>query len=231
MGNGFTFQLETLIFYSIAWAVCKYLHVDVKNVSVYGDDVIIPCKAFEKYVEVCAFYGFTVNKSKSYTSSSCFRESCGSHFFSGVNCKPYFLKEVIVDDLACYKVANGIRRLSHNPDLGYCDARFYTTWLTLRNAVKRPKFIPEFYGDGGFIVNFDEAKPFRAKYNIEGYFTKHVAAVPLKYSSDDHPVLLARLKGRSVDLAFRNETNLRGRVKQVTKRLFVNQWYFLGEWI
>ena len=45
MGNSYTFELESLIFYSLAVATCSHLGIDPRDVSVYGDDVIIPANA------------------------------------------------------------------------------------------------------------------------------------------------------------------------------------------
>lgn len=230
MGNGFTFELESLIFWSISMAVCKYLHIDTKEVSVYGDDVIIPVSAVNLFREMCGIYGFSVNEQKSFSSGH-FRESCGDHYFAGISCKPYFLKEVIltIDDI--YLAANSIRRVSHDPVLGYCDSRFLDSWKLLVSRVKRPCMIPDGYGDGGFIVNFDEATPSRARFGIEGYFTYARISHPIGYISEDHALLLARLKGGSAEISLRNETYLRNRTRMSRKRLFVRQWTNLGPWL
>jgi len=230
MGNGFSFELESLIFWSIAVSVCEYLHISSKNVSVYGDDVIIPVEAFDLYVRTCAFYGFTVNVQKSFSDGN-FRESCGAHWYLGMDCKPYFLKELVKSEAVIYRVANGIRRISHNSEMRYCDIRFYPVWRFLCRQVRKPLFTSNGYGDGGFIENFDIAKPQRCKFGIEGYLTLALITIPLGYTSDDHPILLARLKGRSSEMSMGNLTYLRGRVKSYRKRLFVPRWYNLGDWI
>jgi len=91
MGNGFTFELESLIFFAAASAVQEYLHLD-GEISVFGDDVILDVRGYPMFAEYSAFLGFRVNLQKSFSSGG-FRESCGSHYFSGVDCKPVFLKE------------------------------------------------------------------------------------------------------------------------------------------
>jgi hypothetical protein len=230
MGNGFTFELESLIFYSIAYAACKYLHYDTKDVSVYGDDVILPRLAYPLFTKACKFYGFTVNEKKSFSSGH-FRESCGAHWFSGLNCKPFFLEEEVIGDSKTYLTANNVRRVSRIQGLEFCDRRFYRCWLYLRKKIRKPFLISEGYGDGGFIVNFDEATPSRARNGIEGYYTKFLADIPRVYLSDDHPVLLARLRGCGQEISFGNKTNLRRLVKQKVKRLLVRRWINLGPWI
>jgi len=230
MGNGFTFELESLIFYAVALSVCQCLNLPTQDVSVYGDDVIIPVEAFDLFREICVIYGFTVNVQKSYSSSH-FRESCGSHYFAGVDCKPYFLKKVVITEIDIYLAANSIRRLSFDRLNRFCDRRFFESWRFLVSLVKRPCKIPDGYGDGGFIVNFDEATPSKVRNGIEGYRCLALVSVPIRYHSDDHALLLARLKGRSIEIAFGNETNLRNRVKVSRKRLFVRQWADLGPWL
>jgi len=230
MGNGFTFELESLIFLAIALSVCKYLQVDSSEVSVYGDDVVIPVECVDLFREICAIYGFTVNVQKSYSTGH-FRESCGEHFFAGINCKPYFLRKVVSNEKDIYLAANSIRRVSHNSHLCFCDIRFLSVWQYLVSRVKRPCKIPDGYGDGGFIVNFDEASPPRARHQIEGFVTRALVDIPLGYFSDDHALLLARLKGRSVDIGLNNQTFIRNRTKVLRKKLFVRQWANLGPWI
>lgn len=84
MGNGFTFPLETLIFFSIAQSCSD-------TVSVFGDDIIVETGAVELLVEVLTACGFLVNTSKSFTSGP-FRESCGGDYFLGIDIRPCFLK-------------------------------------------------------------------------------------------------------------------------------------------
>lgn len=229
MGNGFTFELETLIFFSIGHACCSKLGLSVKNLSVYGDDVIIPVGAYSLFIKTCEFYGFHINPKKSY-SSSYFRESCGAHWFDGKNCKPLYLKELINTESRIYTYANSLRRIAANRSLVCCDGRFKNAWYYLFNKMRNPCLISDGFGDGGFIVNFDEACPSKARHGIEGYFCRSLISVPISYGSEDHSVLLARLKSRSTDLDFGNRVNLRGRVKTSRKRLFINRWNDLGPW-
>jgi hypothetical protein len=230
MGNGFTFELESLLFFCIASAVCTTLQLSTKDISVYGDDVILPRAAYPLFVKTCAFYGFTVNSQKSF-STGYFRESCGAHWYNGLDCKPFYLLEKVIGESRIYHTANSIRRVSKLQGFTACDSRFYSCWRYLRRKIGKPCLISEGYGDGGFIVNLDEANPSRARYGIEGYLTRFLADIPKVYLSDDHPVLLARLKARSVEMSFGNKVNLRRLIKQKFKRLLVRRWVNLGPWI
>lgn len=90
MGNGFTFELESLIFYALTKAVCHCVAVEA-DVTVYGDDIICPPAAWDGLLEVFTFCGFSINSSKSFRTGD-FRESCGADYYKGVNVRPYYNK-------------------------------------------------------------------------------------------------------------------------------------------
>lgn len=92
MGNGFTFELETLIFLSLARATCDHLGISSNLVSVYGDDVIIPTDAVDLFFKVSEWCGFTINADKSFWGSDEFRESCGSDYFNGVDVRVAYMR-------------------------------------------------------------------------------------------------------------------------------------------
>lgn len=80
MGNGTTFELESLIFAALVAAVSD-LKVG-KDVFSYGDDILVPGKHALDAMAVLRACGFEPNARKSYVDGS-FRESCGGDFFSG----------------------------------------------------------------------------------------------------------------------------------------------------
>lgn len=236
MGNGFTFELETLIFYALAISCCEAIGCETSNVSVYGDDVIIPVEAFKLFSNVTELMGFTINLKKSY-SQGMFRESCGDHWFGDVDCKPYYLREVIIHDTDVYKAANSLRRLAHRRSTCGCDRALLRPWRLLRKSVpaSRRNLISEGYGDGGFIVNFDEACPSvsraRPSDGWEGFFCRHLAWKPRKVSHDSHGLLLAKVRrGSPEGTSLGNDVPLRDRGRWVRKRLLVPRWYDMGPW-
>jgi hypothetical protein len=97
MGNGFTFELETIIFAALACAVSQQcggvgrLGIDV---FVFGDDIIIKNDYVRSLIPVLQFCGFRLNAEKSFFDQSPFRESCGGDFFSGLPVRPIYLKEL-----------------------------------------------------------------------------------------------------------------------------------------
>lgn len=90
MGNGFTFELESLIFYALTWASCHVAGVK-PDITVYGDDIICPPDVIPILTEVFDFCGFSINHGKSYSVGP-FRESCGADFYHGVNVRPFYQK-------------------------------------------------------------------------------------------------------------------------------------------
>lgn len=110
MGNGFTFELETVLFCAIARAVCKD-DDEWSQISVYGDDIIAPTARYEDIIAALSFCGFTPNKRKTY-STGCFRESCGGDYFLGRAVRPHFLKEIPNEPQDYISLANGLRRMA-----------------------------------------------------------------------------------------------------------------------
>lgn len=200
MGNACTFELESLIF----WALCKScLEVNggEQTLNVYGDDIIVPTEHYESVVKVIQFVGFSVNEKKSFSSGR-FRESCGKDYFDGFDVRPIFLKESISNVESLYKLANSIRRYSHDRNFrSGCDIRFLPVWkLVIDQCPQDLRFlIPEGNGDSGFISNFDEALPslihskggFRPKNGWEGFVYKGLTRIPVKLEMRDNGSAIA----------------------------------------
>jgi hypothetical protein len=231
MGNGFTFELETLIFYAAALACCEFTGTE-GEVSVYGDDVILPSSVYHTFASFCRFLGFTVNPAKSF-STGWFRESCGSHYYRGVCVKPIYLKDRVVGILSVYQLANAVRLLSHRRNChNGCDSRLESTWLHLVRSVPGPLRLSTSrgYGDGGFIRNFDEATPSRAGFGVEGHLTLVLLETGIRVTHEGFGHYLAIL-WRSAEQASYGYKTLRGRTRMRLKPLLVRRWYDLGPWI
>lgn len=118
MGNGFTFELETLIFLGLAVVATRHAGVDPipgVNVFVYGDDIIVPAQASRGLLAILRFCGFTPNEKKTFTTGW-FRESCGGDFYRGVPVRAHYLKEFPDEVPAWIGLANGLRRLARQYD-------------------------------------------------------------------------------------------------------------------
>lgn len=99
MGNAYTFELESLIFWAIATTSCGVTSTsDEAEVStqilIYGDDIIVPKKHAATTIEWLEYFGFTINRDKSFVEGH-FYESCGIHVFKGVDVTPAYQKEIV----------------------------------------------------------------------------------------------------------------------------------------
>jgi hypothetical protein len=162
MGNGYTFELETLIFWALASAVCEDLGIR-PDVSVYGDDIIIPVEAVPLLEEVFQFCGFRLNMEKSFSTSSgpLFRESCGKHYLDGLDVTPFYVDEVPRTVEQIILLANNIKRWSRLAGYGL-DGRLQPVWSWvvshLHPEVQRCA-VPFGESDAGLILDWDEALP------------------------------------------------------------------------
>lgn len=105
MGNGFTFELMSLILTSI----CRKLD---SSSSVFGDDIIITKSQAPRLIELLEDVGFVVNTEKSFTSGP-FRESCGGNYhddYGYIESFDFRYPENIHD---CVVLYNKARRLSY----------------------------------------------------------------------------------------------------------------------
>jgi len=147
MGNGFTFELESLIF----WAAVKVTQEDMDPTgvfSVYGDDIICTDTAAPELVRTLDFLGFEVNDEKSFVSGP-FRESCGKHFFGGQDVTPKYQKETCEDLRELIRLHNRLVRWSqaHGVQLHAQEAVYRAAPLWLRRCVL-PYGVE---GDDGFL--------------------------------------------------------------------------------
>lgn len=142
MGNGYTFELESLIFYGLAYGAVRSLHLSQRDVSVYGDDIIIPKAAFSRLTEVLSYVGFDTNMSKSYSDGP-FRESCGADYLNGFDIRPFYQKSLI-SDRTLYSMHNWFVR---HGELALAEA--------CKSAIRYGVIYgPDGYGDGHLIGSY-----------------------------------------------------------------------------
>jgi hypothetical protein len=157
MGNGFTFELESLIFYAIASATAV-------NVSVYGDDLVVRTEDFSEVCSNLEAAGFWVNTRKSF-HSGLFRESCGTDGFGGVLVTPFYLRRTIKCLSDVWLLHNGIRecwRRTGQPEWH----RLLAKWRDVFPGPLGPKDM----GDGHYHVSLDESGATRDRFGCEGWW-------------------------------------------------------------
>lgn len=111
MGIGFTFPLQTLLFWSILRAI-QTLTRTKGRISVFGDDLIYPRQMHPFVVSILSDIGFSLNVEKTFEKEM-FRESCGGDFCRGVDVRPAMPEGnsctgKIDFALECIKIANAL---------------------------------------------------------------------------------------------------------------------------
>ncbi len=162
MGNGFTFELETLIFWALA---CACVPVSERSrVLVYGDDVLLPVEYAERFIDISKVAGFLTNEEKSFISGP-FRESCGVHIHNGHDISPFYVRRPVTTWEDLFLLHNNLRRWQYRcADLLTRDQYDALTKIRreLRNLApakwRRPR-LPDGFGDGAFIGSFAECAP------------------------------------------------------------------------
>lgn len=122
MGSGLCFPVMSVVHWSLirAMIACSmYPDSHMKDVYVYGDDIIMPAELTEMVYTYLPMFGMKVNSTKSYYRSK-FRESCGIHAYNGVDITPVFIKHLPVtpsfqNAMSCIAVESQLYKL------GYCD--------------------------------------------------------------------------------------------------------------
>jgi hypothetical protein len=159
MGNGFTFELESLLFWALAQSVIELFSVQDRRLAVYGDDIICSSFAAGPLIWILEFAGFTVNKKKTFVNGP-FRESCGKHFFRGVDVTPFYLRDKVESQDRLIWFANSVRRWSRlSYGLDPLLKPVYDFTVSLLPKGRRKPGIPDGYGDIALIGDFDECKP------------------------------------------------------------------------
>lgn len=153
MGNGYTFELETLVFLSLIAGLFSEMGVDYvigEDLMVYGDDIIVPSEFGDETLAMLRFFGFTPNERKTFVEGH-FRESCGGDYFKGASVRPYYLEKHPNEPNELIAYANGISRLADRDFLSHDFATaIRRAWFCVLDAI--PSHIrrcrgPEYLGD------------------------------------------------------------------------------------
>lgn len=229
MGNGFTFELETLIFLAISIACGE------ADPCVFGDDIIVTQGVAPRVLAFLRLLGFETNERKTFLAGSFF-ESCGVDIWRGHDVRPLYFKGEFHDyTSAVIRISNKIRHYANrrNSNVG-CDVRFLRAWVfsISRDDQARRTGIPTNCGDDGLVRNFDEFTPSRAKRGWDGWMARVWRCKPSRSLRTIHTgSYLASLAWGALDQR-RSVENERGRVQRGALKGQVVQydWPELGPW-
>lgn len=136
MGNGFTFELESLLFYAITRVVCR-LNGFRGRISVYGDDIICPSVAVPRLKRVLSLFGFTMNAKKTAYRGP-FRESCGKHYYKGTDVTPFYVRKAVESVPELVNLLNHILEWDGRGWGFFLNREPYLFWLKWRSLVPTP---------------------------------------------------------------------------------------------
>jgi len=239
MGNGFTFELESLIFWAIAKCIVPDDHPMQSKISIFGDDLIIPSEYISLCEEMFRFCGFTINTKKSF-SSTYYRESCGGHYWNGADITPVYIRRTL----------NGVERMRFHNRLveyssrtigyGFRDKRFRSCISFLASACStKYGTCPIGYGDLGLIKSFDEEAPTYCRSLQRGWFSKRsLITIPISAFKDDALFALSKFYhlwkssgGETGKGLNGNNETLPQRTRYILKKMYFVDWPSLGIWI
>lgn len=146
MGNGFTFELETLIFRTLLEALGCGEHA-----WCYGDDIIVESKHFITVCNALKVWGFTPNPKKTFGEGP-FRESCGGDYFSGYDVRPAYMKEPPMAPHQWIALHNSLKAVKH---LRFPSAlRYIVEQIPMQYRVSGPESL------GNLVLWDDKAVPY-----------------------------------------------------------------------
>lgn len=228
MGNGYTFELETLIFLAICLAN------DCWDADVFGDDIIVNREDASDVVATLELLGFSVNENKTFLAGK-FYESCGVDVYSGVNVRPFFLKgKYETYDLAVIRIANAIRLYaSHRNHLYGCDSRFLRVWLDcISQSSLARKTAASFPNSNGLWRDFDDATPSVPRDGHCGYIGKVISGRPVESRRTvSVGALLSALTFGPSELSRNIEYSRRPQRGFSLRPILFKEWVDLGAWV
>jgi hypothetical protein len=234
MGNGYTFELESLIFWALCSAVYDVIGLEHHvSLLVYGDDIICHRDSYQMIAGVLSYFGFEFNLKKSFGSGP-FRESCGRDYFLGVPVRAVYLREDLQSRQALYRVANLLRRQSHSWCSNYgCDSLFKPVYDYLTKLVRSPLRGPDNYGDGFLISNLDEALPLvrRMSGQLEGFRVRSELSLPKLRSFRGRGLYTTALYLAGANQYTQGMFQPRGLLGIRVGHIQCRDWHDLGPWL
>lgn len=142
MGSALCFPIEAMVFFTLSTMALLREHKlspslrnilrVTKEISVYGDDIIVPTRVVATVMATLSLFGLKVNTAKSFTEGY-FRESCGTDAYAGVNVTPVYIRRMLPHDRRLSKeIISSVQTANQFYLAGYWNAARY-----MRNHIER----------------------------------------------------------------------------------------------
>jgi hypothetical protein len=145
---------------------------DRHDVSVFGDDIILPTEVVPDLFYMLGSIGFSINSEKSYFGKGLsFRESCGGDFFHGRRMRPFFVKGPATrskkgKEAWYYVMANTLLKkyMSYFGGVGYMYEKqvFVLIFDWLRQVTPLIKVVPDSFPDDSGLQGLEGLRLARA---------------------------------------------------------------------
>lgn len=149
MGNGYTFELESLIFYALARSVqaavfeCYGRPGQMPTVGIFGDDIIVERRTAYPLIRFLGWCGFKVNVTKTFIEGALF-ESCGKHYYCGHDVSPFYIRQPLTDVSDLILALNQLRGWMirtgidiYESGMNNVQHSFYEIWSEFKEYVPR----------------------------------------------------------------------------------------------
>lgn len=170
MGNGYTFELESLIFYALTKSVLDIERCQDSRIAIFGDDIACNGSVFRPLSDVFEALGLEVNTDKSFFEGP-FRESCGKHYFNGLDVTPFYIKEDAVGG-ELLRIVNSFHSWCTDGDYtilpGNAEHRAVLEWLVDQVPRDLRNQVPLEYSNNCGLYSPLYSKPVRRRLNKRG---------------------------------------------------------------
>lgn len=242
MGNGYTFELETLLFWALSMAA-QLIEGDRPHAIVYGDDILVPVDSARNVIATLGDFGFQTNLKKTHYESL-YRESCGAHFYNRCLVTPVYQKEVPSHVGEIYHMANRLRLVASR--LGgyhFSDKTLFPAWKSTLDSVHRlTQYSPLSWShasgsvepvndslEGGFHLSLEDCELLGLPVFTWGSKVSLLCSIPRKRKYDQAAgVAFVLMTGASLEgadfLSFRGRNANRNRRKRCFRSFRSNVW-------
>jgi hypothetical protein len=191
MGSAMCFPVEAMVFYTLIQSAMhqldgirptyKSINKYSTLIDIYGDDLIVPVEYTDVVVRYLESYALKVNINKSFRTSL-FRESCGADYYSGVDVKPVYARQLAPDDARNW-LPEHVTAWTETSNQLYESGQWYAAQVVrdmVSSVVGRPIPRSRCDGDGIYFSSFLFTTGLRYNTQLHGWKQKRIVYTPLK---------------------------------------------------